>query len=296
MDIKFIRDDVYEKSIRDLNEIISKLSKQAESRDVAVGERFINAMIFAKKTMTEEKEEKEEEFEEVFEEKPNIIKPVISTVERFKKIIPEIKFEDSLSKFKTQYPIILFRDLNGEIIAKSYIEDKEGKFFYHVEEKEIDTNMFDEIKKEFFNKFVKERKVIEDEDFIKKLTKKFCKKHKKEFNQEILDLVKYYLRRDFLGFGKIEPLIRDGKISIIMCKGIKKPVTVDYGGGNEIETNIVFDNEHELNILLTNMGEKIGESISEENPHVDGTFRSFRIQANLGVSGSGSNFVITRLP
>jgi flagellar protein FlaI len=296
MDIKFIRDDVYEKSIKDLNEIISKLSKEIASKDIIVGERFINAMIVARKTMIKEKEEKKEEFEKVIEEKPNLIKPHIPNVEKLKKIIPEVKFEDDLSKFKTQYPIIIFRGLNGDIIAKSYLEDREGKFFYRVEEKEVDTKILDEIKKVFFEKFLKERKVIEDDDLIKKITKKVCNKYKKEFNQEIFDSVKYYLRRDFLGFGKIEPLIEDEKISKIICRGTKKPVIVNYGEDNEIETNIVFDNENELSILLTSISEKIGEIISEKNPHIDGTFMNFRIEANLGVGGSSSNFVITRIP
>lgn len=300
MDIKFIRDDVYEKGIKDLNEIISKLSKESRSEDVIVGWRFMHSLVLARRTLTTKKEEKEEnkvkEFERFLNEQPAVIKPHIPSAERLKKVVPEVKFEESLQKFKTQYPIIIFRGLDGEVIAKSYLEDKEGKFSYYIEEKKIDIKLINEIKKTFFEKFLKERKVIEDDDLIKKITKKTCKKQKIEFNQEILDLVKYYLRRDFLGFGKIEPLIEDEKIGVIKCQGVKKPVVITYGEGEEIKTNIVFDNETDLSILLTSMAEKIGETISEEQPHFDGTFKTLRIEANLGVAGSGSNFVITRIP
>jgi len=288
MDIKFIRDDVYEKSITDLNEIISKLSKKAENSNIVAGERFLHAMILARKTMSKKKVKKK-----TIVEKPEVIKLHIPSVEKLKKIIPEIRFEKE--KFKTHYPLIILRGLNGEIIAKTYIEQKDGKLYYHVEEKTPDMGILDGIKKEFFKKFIKDRKVIDNEDYIRKLTKKILKQNKKEFSQETFDMIRYNLRRDFLGFGKIESLIEDEKITNISCKGPKKPITVNYDN-EQMETNLKFDSNHEIDLILTNFGEKIGKTISETNPHIDGTFNNFRIQANLGTRNMTSNFVITRIP
>lgn len=79
----------------------------------------------------------------------------------------------------------------------------------------------------------------------------------------------YYLKRDVLGFGPLEPLMNDPDIEDISIEGVSKPAKVFHRRFSSYDwlcTNIIFDSEEELNnyiIRLTHMG---GKHISIAHP------------------------------
>ncbi len=106
----------------------------------------------------------------------------------------------------------------------------------------------------------------------------------------------YYLVRDFLDYGKIDPLMQDSRIEDISCDGENVPVYVFHEGYRDLETNIVFTPAR-LNAVTTRLAGMADKQISVSNPLVDGTLPDgSRIQLTLGgdVANRGSNFTIRR--
>ena len=107
----------------------------------------------------------------------------------------------------------------------------------------------------------------------------------------------YYIRREFLGFGKIEPLMRDPHIEDISCDGEQTPLFVVQRDQGSIETNIVFDTEDELSRFVVKLAQKCGKHISVADPMLDATMPDgSRIQMTLSseITTKGSTFTIRK--
>ncbi|MFB6103504.1 MAG: type II/IV secretion system ATPase subunit [Halobacteriaceae archaeon] len=106
----------------------------------------------------------------------------------------------------------------------------------------------------------------------------------------------YYVMRDFLGFGKVDPLMHDPAIEDISCDGTAVPVFVYHHLYRDLRTNISFDRQT-LNSLVVRLAQRAGRHISVSDPLVDATLSDgSRIQLTLGteVSTRGSNFTIRK--
>ena len=106
----------------------------------------------------------------------------------------------------------------------------------------------------------------------------------------------YYLRRNFRGYEKIDPLLLDPNIEDISCDGVGVPVFLYHTKYRNIITNVVFE-ELELNSFVIKMCQKSGKQISIGEPMVDATMSDgSRLQATLGreVTTRGSSFTIRK--
>ncbi|WP_152039965.1 ATPase, T2SS/T4P/T4SS family [Salinigranum salinum] len=106
----------------------------------------------------------------------------------------------------------------------------------------------------------------------------------------------YYYTRDFLGYGRIDPLMRDPGIEDISCDGEEIPVYIYHREYRDLRTNVRFDNSH-LNSAVVRLAQRAGKHISVSNPLVDASLpEGSRIQLTLGtdVSTRGSNFTIRK--
>jgi pilus assembly protein CpaF len=72
---------------------------------------------------------------------------------------------------------------------------------------------------------------------------------------------------DILGYGPIEPLLRDGDITEIMCNG-PDSVWIERSGRLE-RTNITFANEAHLRRIIDRIVAQVGRRVDEANPLVD---------------------------
>lgn len=108
--------------------------------------------------------------------------------------------------------------------------------------------------------------------------------------------ISYYLKRNFLGYESINPLMLDPYIEDISCDGVNVPVYLYHMKYRNIMTNIAF-NEERLNSLVIKLCQKSGKQISIGEPLVDATMSDgSRLQATLGkeVTTRGSSFSIRR--
>jgi flagellar protein FlaI len=79
----------------------------------------------------------------------------------------------------------------------------------------------------------------------------------------------YHAERDLVGFGKIDPLMRDPNIEDISCDGVTKPVYVWHRNYESIETNLEFQNDEVLDNTVVKLVHMAGKHVSTAFPIVD---------------------------
>ncbi|MGI0020324.1 MAG: type II/IV secretion system ATPase subunit [Nitrososphaera sp.] len=113
----------------------------------------------------------------------------------------------------------------------------------------------------------------------------------------MLEKVKYYLKRDILGFGIIDPLFHDPFIEDITCGGPQKPIFVYHRNYEGLGTNVSFRDEEALDSFVMKMVHRAGKHISAAHPIVDASLPGNHRLAALykkEVTTMGSSFTIRK--
>ena len=79
----------------------------------------------------------------------------------------------------------------------------------------------------------------------------------------------YHAERDLVGFGKIDPLMRDPNIEDISCDGVKKPVYIWHRNFESLETNLQFESDEDVDNLVVKLVHMAGKHVSSAFPIVD---------------------------
>ncbi len=79
----------------------------------------------------------------------------------------------------------------------------------------------------------------------------------------------YHAERDLVGFGKIDPLMRDPNIEDISCDGVTKPVYIWHRKYESIETNLEFQSDEVLDNTVVKLVHMAGKHVSTAFPIVD---------------------------
>jgi len=79
----------------------------------------------------------------------------------------------------------------------------------------------------------------------------------------------YHAERDLVGYGHIDPLMRDPNIEDISCDGVNKSVYVWHRNYESIETNLQFENDDELDNMVVKLVHMAGKHVSSAFPIVD---------------------------
>jgi flagellar protein FlaI len=79
----------------------------------------------------------------------------------------------------------------------------------------------------------------------------------------------YHAERDLVGFGRIDALMRDPNIEDISCDGVQKPVYVWHRKYESVETNLVFQDDEELDNMVVKLVHMAGKHVSSAFPIVD---------------------------
>ena len=93
---------------------------------------------------------------------------------------------------------------------------------------------------------------------------------KVKVDQNTYDSIRYRLNRDIVGFGPLEPIMRDPQNEDIHVIGAHE-THVDHGTFGMLPTTVDFGTSQEFDTWLKNMGERMGDPISDSNPIVDST-------------------------
>jgi flagellar protein FlaI len=79
----------------------------------------------------------------------------------------------------------------------------------------------------------------------------------------------YHAERDLVGFGKIDPLMRDPNIEDISCDGVQKPVYIWHRNFESLETNLQFESDEDVDNLVVKLVHMAGKHVSSAFPIVD---------------------------
>ncbi|PSQ59145.1 MAG: secretion system protein [Halobacteriales archaeon SW_9_67_25] len=104
----------------------------------------------------------------------------------------------------------------------------------------------------------------------------------------------YALKRDFIGYAKIDPIKHDINVEDISCNGYNSRVFVYHSDHEQIISNVEHG-EDELDEFVVKLAQRSGKGISKRQPQVDATLPDgSRSQLTLGseVSDHGTNYTI----
>ncbi len=107
----------------------------------------------------------------------------------------------------------------------------------------------------------------------------------------------YYIERNLIGYGPIDPLMRDPNIEDISCNGTNVPIYVWHRKYESIPTNITFLDDEYLNEFVMKLAHMAGKHISIAFPIVDAMLPGkHRLAATFGreVSVKGPTFTIRK--
>jgi archaeal flagellar protein FlaI len=139
--------------------------------------------------------------------------------------------------------------------------------------------------------------IIESEKFLKKKVIETAVKYNMPIDGNILGKYQYYISRDFLGFGKIDGIMKDDNIEDVSCDGVNSPVFVWHRKYESIPSNVIFKSAEELESFVFKLAYLCGRHISIAQPILDGTLiDGSRAQVTYGreVTPKGSTFTIRK--
>ncbi|QPV63466.1 type II/IV secretion system ATPase subunit [Halosimplex litoreum] len=116
----------------------------------------------------------------------------------------------------------------------------------------------------------------------------------KTLNEYQVEKLLYRLKRDFIGYARIDPIKHDINVEDISCDGYNSRVFVYHTEYENIITNVEHGRQ-ELDDFVVKLAQRSGKGISKRQPQVDATLPDgSRSQLTLGeeVSDHGTNYTI----
>ena len=203
------------------------------------------------------------------------------------------------SAFREVYPIIepnvyaaVIRDpvsqkMRYEVIEPTLLKEEQK----HLEE--IKTLLMEEL-----DVNVKDLETRENAtEYLKRKVARVIKDYKLKIPTEAVEKLMYYIVRDYIGYGKIDPLMRDHMIEDISADGVNIPIYVWHREYESLPTNIVYKRVEELNSFIVRLAFIAGKQISIASPLLDASLPDgSRIQMTYGseITRRGSTFTIRR--
>jgi flagellar protein FlaI len=135
------------------------------------------------------------------------------------------------------------------------------------------------------------------EAYLKKKFEEYKQRFLRKFEPAQEERIFYFLKRDFLGLERVEPMMHDPNLEDISCDGVNIPIYVSHKEFGPLKTNVVFDNYENLEAFVIKLAQKCGRFISYGEPLLDGGLPDgSRVQATFGagVTMKGPTFDIRK--
>ncbi|WP_435174432.1 type II/IV secretion system ATPase subunit [Halorussus sp. AFM4] len=186
----------------------------------------------------------------------------------------------------------LFGKVRGEILEKSVKKpapQDEAEYDDRIEELLDDTvlvndgdgggranlrnlsadQILDWIKNVSYNDFKQGVRTFSTDDIVR-VVKDYTNIGTYEVSEQTYENIRYRLNRDIVGFGPLEPIMRDPANEDIHVIGPHETY-VDHGTFGMLGTSVDFGSPDRFDNWLRNMGERIGDPVSDSDPIVDST-------------------------
>jgi flagellar protein FlaI len=212
-----------------------------------------------------------------------------------------IKIQENIGNqetFKEHYPLL---------VPYSYaaiVEDEKNEVKYSLLEPtltELDKHFLSEIKDILWDELSVNTRGFKNgqaaKEFLEMKILETAIKYHIDVDGNTLGKYQYYIVRDFLGFGRIDGIMRDENIEDVSCDGTNSPVFVWHRKYESIPSNIAFETSQELENFVFKLAYLCGRHISIAQPILDGTLTDgSRAQVTYGteVTPKGSTFTIRK--
>ena len=135
------------------------------------------------------------------------------------------------------------------------------------------------------------------EEFLKQAVDDILDSYRLKSRKSNREKIHYYIERDLIGYGKIDTMMKDPNIEDVSCDGPGVEIFVYHRRFESLRTNVMWEDEYELEQYIIRMAQRCGKHISIAEPLLDATLMDgSRIVMTLGreVSTKGSTFTIRR--
>ena len=190
------------------------------------------------------------------------------------------------------------------VFAKIYKDPSRGNITYFVQEPKLEDsdranlNRVKELLKEVVELKVTELKSRElAREYLLKRSHEVLDRYHFNLDVESQNKLLYYIVRDNLGLGKIDPLGYDQWIEDISCDGVGVPVYIWHRRYESIPTNIKFETADELDPFALRLAYLCGSHVSIAQPMLDASMPDgSRINLTYGseITSRGSTFTIRK--
>jgi flagellar protein FlaI len=117
-----------------------------------------------------------------------------------------------------------------------------------------------------------------------------------DIDMKLIHKVLYYIKRDYIGYERLDILMKDTQIEDISCDGSDVPIFVYHRKYHNIKTNISFEGQ-KLDSYVVKLAQRCGKQVSLGEPLLNSTLPDgSRLNATLGkeVTFRGSTFTIRK--
>ena len=174
-----------------------------------------------------------------------------------------------------------------EVIEPTLLKEEEDQL------KEIKSLLIEEIDVNLKDVETREKA----EEYLERKVREIIKEYGFKTAEEAIDKLMYYIVRDFIGYGKIDPLMKDHLIEDISADGVNIPIYVWHREYESLPTNIIYKDVDELNSFIIRLAYLARKNISIATPMLDAALPDgSRIQLTYGteVTRRGSTFTVRR--
>jgi len=109
----------------------------------------------------------------------------------------------------------------------------------------------------------KRRKIFMD------AVKRMIKQEAPHYSEGRIEVLADLIVQQMIGYGKLDPLVRDDNLEEIMVIGTGRPVYVWHRVHNMCKTNIVFEDEREILNIIERIAREVGRRIDQQSPLLD---------------------------
>jgi len=200
-----------------------------------------------------------------------------------------------------------YEEVEREWVSKPFayisilFDESENEYLYRVTEPILDS--FEQYVRQDLIRLLRNSLMYQDledgddrESVFTAKAKELIADHAETVDDGTLHKLLYYLIRDFVYLGPIDPIMQDPAIEDISCDGVDIPVFVYHREYRDLESNITFGREA-LNSFTVRLAQRAGKQISVSEPLLDGSLPDgSRVQLTFGsdISTRGSNFTIRK--
>mgnify|MGYP001575124962 CR=1 FL=1 len=191
-----------------------------------------------------------------------------------------LETEENIVEQNTQ-PLIVAKDTE-KVLVKKFITNKNNIDIYNVIEPRLNEEekiILDNLSDTDLRETTREQLMY--------LIKQEALKINIDFNELLFEKIRYYLIRNLIGYGKIDPLLNDENIKVVTIDVRQAKVLYN---NKEMYTNIIFNDNEEINELIKKIGSRNNVKVDDSEPVLDVISEFGRVQATLG-----NNFINPKL-